>query len=313
MKNIVVIGGGTGTSLVLSGLKNYRINLSAVISTADNGGSTGILRKTYGGLPVGDIRACLLALSSASSEVKKMFALRFEKGDLAGHVFGNLFLALSQKSYGINQAIADAAKILKVRREVIPVSQKATTLSAVLQNGRVITGEHNINEHEKPVKIVKVKLSPARANPAALSAIKKADLIVFAPGDIFTSILPNLLVPRIAAAISKSKAKKVMVVNFLRQKGHTDDFQIHDFVQVLEKYLRSGIDVAIVNTERPKVENASFIKPDIKPMETRGVRVMAKPLLSKKIFKKSKADKLKRNKVRYDERKLGKVIYNLLS
>ncbi len=309
MKNIVVIGGGTGTSLVLQGLKKYPVHLSAVVSTADDGGSTGRLREQLGGVPVGDIRACLLALSNALPIVKEQMAHRWENG----HVAMNVALAQYQDRYGIQAAISHFVRFLKVKGEVIPVTLKGTKLSAVLQNGQMIRGEHNINLHEKSVKISKIKLSPSKANPAALRAIKKANLIVFAPGDIYTSILPNVLVPGIAKAIARSSAKKVIVVNFLRQKGHTDRFQVVDFVELLEEYLHSPIDIAIVNTEKPKIEKNNFVEPKIDPLLKRGVQVITSPLLSQTLIKQSKADKLKRSKILHDPKKLGKIIYKLVN
>jgi len=313
MKNIVIIGGGTGTSLVLQGLKKYPVHLSAVVSTADDGGSTGRLRQQFGGVPVGDIRACLLALSNALPIVNEQMAYRNKNG----HVTLNIALAQYQKALGINAAISHVSKFLKVKGNVVPVTLSPTTLSATLENGQVIKGEHNIDEpkHNTGLAIKKLKLQPSGpANPKALEVIRKADMIVFSPGDLYTSVLPNILVKDLAKAIKRSSAVKVMVVNTFAKRGQTHGYKISDFIATLEQYLETNIDVVIVNTEKPKVsqQGFAFIKADLSGVR-QDVKIIAKPLLSRKFFKKNKSDKLQRSKQRHDSEKLAKIIYKLVN
>ncbi len=319
MKNIVIIGGGTGTSTLLVGLKKYPVNLSAVVSTADDGGSTGRLREQYGGVPVGDIRACLLALSGASENIKENMAYRFDNG----HVVMNVALAQYQYRFGIERAIAHFARFLKVKGQVIPVTLKATKLSAILENGHVIHGEHNIDEPSGKFKfkIKNLNLRPSmKANPQALKKIKNADVIIFGPGDLFTSTLPNLLVKGIPEAINKSRAKKILITNIMTKFGQSDGYKPADFVKVLERYLKGRIDLALVNKRRPgkKVlqvyakQKSKFIEPDVKELAKTPVETIAADLLSEQIFKKKSGDKLTRSLLRHDSKKLSKLIWELV-
>ncbi|MGB9681292.1 MAG: gluconeogenesis factor YvcK family protein [Minisyncoccia bacterium] len=273
-KRIVVIGGGTGVFNVLNGLKDYPYHLSAIVSIADDGGSSGILRGEFGILPPGDLRRALAALSSSSSILAQLFNYRFENGSsLKGHSFGNLFITALERITGdFNQAIKEAGKILGIKGEVIPVSLDNTRLVAKLENNDLIIGESNIDvpKHNPCLAIKKVFLSPsAKANPEAIRAILSADIIIIGPGDLYTSVLPNFLVKGIKEAVRKSKAKKIYFCNIMTKYGETNNFTAKDFYAILEKYLGKGIiDYFVINSRKPlkkyldlyKKENSSFVK-----------------------------------------------------
>jgi uncharacterized cofD-like protein len=293
MKKVVVIGGGTGVFTVLSGLKEYPYHLSAIVTIADDGGSSGILREEFGILPPGDIRRALVALSSSSPFLAKLFQYRFKNGKgLKGHSFGNLFLtALEGLTGDFNQAVREAGKILGIKGEVIPVSLDNTRLFARLENDFLVIGESNIDapKHDGNLSIKEVFLNPqAKANKEALKAIKNADLIIIGPGDLYTSIIPNFLVKGTKEAIKKSKAKKVYISNIMTKFGETNHFTAEQFLAVIEKYLgKNIIDYFLVNVEKPK-----------------------KSYLDK--YKKEKAELVKYNKQYLSTLKKPKVIFTRL-
>lgn len=319
-KNIVIIGGGTGTSTLLKGLKKYSVNLSVIVSTADDGGSSGILRKKLGVLPPGDIRQCLVALAQ-NEKFAQILAHRITSGKQKGHTVGNLIIASLEKETGSpEKAIELAASFLETKGQVIPVTLKPTNLSVKLENGKIIRGEHKIDEPRKNLesRILNLELKPRiTANPKAVQAIKEADLIVFGPGDLYTSTIPNLLVKGVSEALNKSKATKVLVSNIMTKNGQTNGFTHQDFVRELEKYSHGKINVLVANTKKPttsvlnlyKKEKAEFIEPNVKNIS---VKVVLGNFLSQNIFVKSKEDKLKRSLVRHDSKKLAKIIYNLV-
>ena len=316
MKKIVVIGGGTGVFTVLSGLKNYPQELSAIVTTADDGGSSGILREEFGILPPGDIRRALVALSSSSPLLAKLFNYRFKNGSgLRGHNFGNLFLAALECITGdFNKALKEAGNILGIKGQVLPVSFDNTKLCAKLENDFVVTGESNIDKpkHDGNLAIKEVFLDPlVKANREALSVIKHADAIIIGPGDLYTSIIPNFLVKGIKEAVRKSKAKKIYVCNIMTKFGETNNFTAETFLSVLEKYLGKGIiDYFIVNIEKPK---AIYLAKYRKEGSTI-VKYNRKYLLS---LKKPKVifAKLVRNGplLRHDPKKLAQAIKNLIT
>lgn len=247
-KKVVVVGGGTGAYQVLTGLKNYPIDLSAVISMCDSGGSTGRLRKELGILPPGDVRKAILALSDlpfARRTLEQVFNFRFADGkSLSGHSVGNILLAaLTQITGSMDRAIEEAARILNTSGKVLPVTLDKTNLVAVLEDGTRIFGEAKIDQNRiKPqIPIGKVYLSPkAKIFEGAEKVLKEADLIILGPGDLYTSIVPTLLVEGFNKAVSKSKARVVYVVNLLTKKGETDGFAASDFVKIIERYLRGA-------------------------------------------------------------------------
>src|SRR6185436_7247989 len=227
IKKVVTIGGGTGTFTVLSGLKKYPLELTAIISMADDGGSTGRLRDEFGVLPPGDLRQGLVALSEDGSTMRKLFNHRYEKGGLEGHSFGNLFIStLEQVTGNLDKALDVAGEILKIRGRVVPVTLTKVKLVTELKNGKMLEGEDVLGNYQLVSRfgIKRIYLKPkAQPNPKALQAIKEADVIVIGPGDLYTTMIPNLLV--IGKAIAKSKAKKIFVANLMNKHGHTDDFK----------------------------------------------------------------------------------------
>jgi len=268
------MGGGTGTFVVLSALKNYPVELTAIVSMADDGGSTGMLRDQYGVLPPGDARRALVALSESSETLRELFNYRFQKGSLAGHSFGNIFLsALEQLKGNFGAAVEEASQVLNVKGRVLPVTLSNVRLFAELADGKILKGETNIDIPRTKIraKIKKVWLSPgAKINSEAREAIARADLIVIGPGDLYTSLIPNLLVRGAPEAIKKSKAKKVFVCNLMTKFGETHGFRAEDFIEEIEKYLgKNVLDYAVFNNKKPhpktlaryKKEGAEFIEP----------------------------------------------------
>ena len=257
MKKVVVIGGGTGVFTVLTGLKDYPYHLGAIVSMADDGGSTGSLREEFGILPPGDVRRALVALAASDNKiVSELFNYRFaQESSLRGHSLGNLLLtALEHITGSFDKGLKEAVKILNIKGDVIPVTFTKTKLMAKLEDGTEITGETNIDipKHDGNLKITNIYLSPdATATKDALMAIATADAIILGPGDSYTSIIPNLLVKEISSAIKNSKAKKIYIVNIMTKYGETNSFTAMDFVTKLEKYLgKNVLDFVVVNTEK---------------------------------------------------------------
>ncbi len=253
---VVVLGGGTGIYAVLTGLRRYTANITAVVSMSDNGGSSGRLRDEFGYLPPGDVRRCLVALASDEDAMllRQLFEYRFDRGvGLNGHTFGNLLItALTDILGGTDKAIDEAGHLLGIRGSVLPVTLSDTTLCALLADGHEIYGETNIDirkEHHD-VPISRVYLRPeAHANPAVLDTIAAADLIVLGPGDLYTSVMPNLLVKGVPEAIAASPAKCVYVCNVMTKRGETDNFAASDFIREINRYLGADdiLDCAVLN------------------------------------------------------------------
>ncbi|MFY9462150.1 MAG: gluconeogenesis factor YvcK family protein [Candidatus Sungiibacteriota bacterium] len=261
---VVVIGGGTGVFTTLSGLRKYALDLTAVISMADDGGSTGILREEFGILPPGDIRRVLVAMSHSDDRVlSDLFNYRFDQGGLSGHTFGNIMLtALERLTGSFENAVKEACRILGVEGEVLPVTLANTRLAAELEDGTIIRGESNIDipKHDGNLRIKRVWLDPkAKINERARRAMIEADMIVIGPGDLYTSIVPNLVVEGVSEAIKKSKAKKVYVANLMTKWGETNGFKASDFIAAVEKYLgKCVLDYALINTKRPSPERMRY-------------------------------------------------------
>lgn len=248
----VVIGGGTGSFTLLSGLKNYVRNITALVNMADDGGSTGQLRDELGVLPPGDIRQCLVALSDAP-RVRDLFNYRFEEGTFEGHAFGNLFLTALEKMTGnFAEAVELASEVLNITGRVEPTTLTNVTLCAEGADGQPIKGEYTI-AHSEIAERPKIWLEPeAIANPKAVQAILDADVVVVAPGNLYGSLAPALAVPGIGEALRQTKAKRVYVSNLVTKPGPTDGFMVHDFADEIER-LAGGdfLDYVIFNTERP--------------------------------------------------------------
>jgi uncharacterized cofD-like protein len=313
MENIVTIGGGTGTFTVLTALKKYPVHLTAIVSMADDGGSTGLLRDQYGVLPAGDVRRALVALSESSDTMRNLFNYRFKGGGLQGHSFGNLFLMALEKVTGsFASALEEASHILNINGEVAPVTLDDVRLCARLANGTIIRGETNIDipraPHRSPIE--DVWLEPdARMNPSLRRILKNADLIVIGPGDLYTSVIPNLLVPGVKEEIGRSKAKKVFICNLMTKQGETDGFSGEDFLNILGKYLGKNIlDFAIFNDKKPserllrryRREGAEFVAPPAARSGGRGMKYILGDFIDTNDF------------VRHGPlRKLGKLLISL--
>lgn len=325
MKNIVVIGGGTGTFTVLSGLKKYSdVFPKAIVSMADNGGSTGILRTELGVLPPGDIRQCLIALSNSPKVLMDLFGYRFLDGRLTGHNFGNLFLSALEKVTGdFERAIEEAGKILNISGEVIPVSMEVMNLCAELSDGAMLAGEAEIdsirpNGH---MPISRLFLNPqVHATWRAIDAIKTADVVVIGPGDLYTSLLPNLLVQGIAESLRSTAARKIYICNLMTKHGQTNNFRASNFVKELERYIGTRIiDAVVINTAKPAdsilthyaSEQEFFVEPDVAEIEAMGYEVVVDNFLNNIIFEKQESDSLKRSILRHNSDKLGEIIQTL--
>ena len=258
-KNIVTIGGGSGQLMLLSGLKKYPHNLTAIVSMADDGGSTGRLRDDLGVSAPGDVRQCLAALSDAPQELRELIQYRFDNGELRGHSFGNLLLAALQKVSGsFSQGAALASELFAASGKIFPVTDGDMRLKITLKNGKVLNGENELDDNPLVPRfgIRKIALAKrVRANKDALAAIKKADAIILGPSDLYGNIVPPLLVSGVTAAIKKSRAQVIYVCNILNLKGHTDAFDLHDYVTKLEEYVGKGrIDTVLYNTKMPELK-----------------------------------------------------------
>ena len=321
-KNIVVIGGGTGTFTVLSGLKKYLHNLTAVVSMADDGGSTGRLRDELGVLPPGDIRQCLVALSEADLLLRDLFNYRFEGGGLEGHNFGNLLISAFEKITGnLDKALEEVGNVLKIKGKVLPITLDKVWLRAKLENGTELNGENEINNSWLLSKfgIKKLFLNPqAKANPKVIQAILEADAVVVGPGNLYCSIVPNFLVKGIPEAIKKSRALKICNCNLMTKHGHTDGFSVGDFINTLETYLGNrAFDHIIFNTKKPSAallrrysHEGEWVDPDKKALKDK--RFIGADLASLTLYHQDPADKLKRTLIRHDSDKLAKAIISLL-
>ena len=250
---VVALGGGTGLSTMLKGLKLYTRNITAVVSVADDGGSSGILRQDFGMLPPGDVRNCLSALSDIDPVLGDLMNYRFREGSLKGHSLGNIMLAaLNETSESFEEAVKKFAHVLGIVGTVYPVTNENVTLKAVLSNKKTITGESNIGSYSEAVwnRIDRVEIEPENPEPVegAIRAIEKADVIVLGPGSLYTSIIPNLLVGGVTDAIKRSKALKIYVCNLMTQNGETAGYTAYDHLEAIEKHSYEGIaDMMIVN------------------------------------------------------------------
>lgn len=283
---IVVIGGGTGLSMLLRGLKGKTSNLTAIVTVADDGGSSGRLREDFQMIAPGDLRNCLVALAEKEGLMEQLFRYRFEgKGDLSGHSFGNLFLTALTQMLGsdVEEALEAASKILKVRGRVIPSSTEEIQLNAEMIDGTIVEGESNIPNSGKKIK--RVFTEPARPQPegAALQAIDEADAIILGPGSLYTSIMPNLLVDKISDHICHSKATKLYICNVMTQLGETDGYSVTDHVEaLLSQGGRDLIDAVLVNDnkiegnvlENYRIAGQTPVLVDKERLDTLGIRTV---------------------------------------
>jgi len=320
---IVTIGGGTGHFALLSGLKNHGVDLAAVVTMADDGGSTGVLRDELGVLPPGDLRQCLVALSEADELVRELFTHRFDTGTLKGHNFGNIFIsALEQVSGSIEHAVEEAAGVLKIRGEVLPVTLDKTNLSATLKDDTVLNGEYVLSgSNEVFQKGVKsMELTPkAKLNPKVERAIRQADLVVLGPGNLYSSLIPNVLVPELGKVLQQSYAPTVFVANLMNKMGHTDDFDCARYVEEIEKYAgTSFIDVVLYNTQELPNKLLKRYKDQASPVEcvmpekVGNVEYVGADVISDVITEAKSGDPIVRTLIRHDSEKLARAVMQVL-
>lgn len=322
MKKVTVIGGGTGTFVVLSGLKQYPIDLGVIVTMMDSGGSTGRLRDQLGVLPPGDLRQCLVALSEAPLLWRKLFLYRFESGDFAGHNFGNLFLsALEKVCSNYDEVIETASFVLKTKGKVIPVTFAKTNLCIRYKSGKIIKGESGIEEniHESsPIK--KAFLEPtAEPNSEAIKRIRESSVLIIGPGDLYTSIIPVLLVKDIKKAILSTKAKIVFIMNLMTKSGQTNNYKATNHLKDLGQYLGRIPNIVITNTSKipPGIlqwyrkHNENIVENDLRINGYRG-KIIEGNLIDTHRFEKTSADKLSRSILRHDSEKLAKVLKKLI-
>ena len=248
---VTVIGGGHGLSVLLRGIKTSTNNVSAVVTVADDGGSSGRLREEFGIIPPGDLRNCLVALADTEPLMEKLFQYRFEGNSaLAGHSFGNLFIAAMNEVTGdMETALKESSKVLAVKGRVIPASKECVRLDALMTDGTVVEGESQIPEAHKKIRRVRLFPKKVQAVPAALEAIESADAIILGPGSLYTSIMPNLLVDGVADAIKKSKAIKIYICNVMTQPGETDRYTAAQHAKAILDHTGHGaIDYVLVNS-----------------------------------------------------------------
>ncbi|MCA9367056.1 YvcK family protein [Candidatus Kaiserbacteria bacterium] len=328
-QNIVVIGGGTGTHTVLSGLKRYpkRLNLTAIVTMADSGGSTGRLRDEFGFLPVGDVRMALAALARDTADheelLRKLFLYRFNKGDgLSGHNFGNLLLVALTDILGSEEAaIRAAAKVLRVAGHVLPVTNEHIDLVAEYADGTQVIGEHDIDEpttFTSNTPIINLSVTPsATITDRAEAALLAADMIVLGPGDLYTSVLANVVVDGVAAAIKNSGATVVYVCNLMTKSGQTLGMGVTEHVAEIERYIGTALDAVLVNTgafppellARYKADGEFPVKNNFTSDTTNCVTA---DFLATEAVTTAEGDILKRSLIRHDPRTLAREIVSLL-
>ena len=252
---IVVIGGGTGVSILLKGLKKFTPNITAIITVADDGGGSGVLREDLGMLPPGDIRACMLALANTEPKMEKLLNYRFDNGMLKGQNFGNIFIAAMNGLYGsFEAAIKESSDVLAITGKVYPMTLDNVTIKARLQNGEIVEGESKISVESvrQRSKINNICIEPRISHPVpeSVESIREADFIVLGPGSLYTSIIPNLLVSDIAEEICRSTAPKAYIVNVMTEPGETDNYTVLDHVEAILSHSQCPIiDYVIANTE----------------------------------------------------------------
>ncbi|MDE3168809.1 MAG: YvcK family protein [Acidobacteriota bacterium] len=299
---VVALGGGTGLSAVLRGLKQHVAandetnslapiaDLTAVVTVTDDGGSSGRLRREYRVLPPGDIRNCLVALSPSPNLLGNLFQYRFPAGrGLAGHSFGNLFVtALTNITGDFPKAVQVSAQVLAIRGQIFPSTEQNVTLEAELADGTIVPGETKISKSRKPIARIRLVPSRVRPLPEVVRAIRKADLILVGPGSLYTSILPNLLVPGILRAMMNARAQRVYIANLMTQPGETRHYTVADHVRAIYEHTRARVfDVAVINRTpvKPRLlrlyaaQGAEPVDPSYAEMEELGLRCVSGAVL----------------------------------
>jgi len=326
MKKVTVIGGGTGSFVVLSALKQYQLDLAVIVSMTDSGGSTGRLRDQLGVLPPGDLRQALVALSEAPDLWRKLFSYRFNSGDLQGHNFGNIFLsALEKVTDNYDEVVKTAAYVLQIRGKVIPVTFKKTNLCVKYVNNKVVKGEGNIDvNYTEKSRVSYAFLEPeVTANNAALLRIRESDYLVIGPGDLYSSIISVLLPQGVHDAIFESHAKIIYNMNLMTKQGQTTQYKALDHLIDLTQYLGRAPDIVVVNNGTIpkdqlawyKLEGEQPVFNDLYSSEFGGT-IVEEDVVDKKVFTKEDADKFVDPKVRsilrHDSDKLAQILKKII-
>ena len=312
---IVAIGGGTGLSTMLKGIKKITNNITAVVTVGDDGGSSGKLREELGVLPPGDIRSCIAALADDEDLVAKLFQFRFKDcAGLSGHSFGNLFLtAMCAITGNMVKAVQESSKVLSIRGRVLPSTLDDMRLVAEMEDGSIIKGESNIPESGKKIKRLFTEPDNCKPLEEAISAILDADLIILGPGSLYTSVLPNLLIKDIAKAVNNSKAKKIYVCNIMTQPGETDGFKVSDHIKTLINHAKYQkiINAVLVNTKLPEELIAPYknagsepVVVDFDEINKMGIEIIQKNLIEDKRFEDGHS-----SFVRHSPGRLARIIY----
>ena len=287
---VVAIGGGTGLSMLLRGIKKYTSNITAIVTVGDDGGSSGRLRNEMGILPPGDIRNCIAALGDDEDLITELFQYRFKTGEgLEGHSFGNLFLtALCAITGNMVKAIKESANVLNIRGVVLPATLDDMKLGAEFEDGRIVHGESSIPEAHGQIKQLFTEPANCKGLPEAISAIGEADLIILGPGSLYTSVIPNLLVDGIVEAILKSKAKKIYVCNIMTQPGETTDYTVASHINALFKHAggKKIVDAILVNNSLPENISEGYaasgsipVRLDMENIAPIGVEIVSQKLI----------------------------------
>jgi len=295
---IVAIGGGTGLSTLLRGLKTYTSNLSVIVTVADDGGSSGRLRDEYRVLPPGDFRQCLIALADAEPLMKQLFDHRFKEGSLDGHAFGNLFImAMADVTGNFEQALRESGKVLAVKGTIVPSTLQDVTLVASINGGSVV-GESKIPKQNGPISHVFLKPDGVQVNPEAAQAILSAELIIVGPGSLYTSILPNLLVEGMVEAIKASPALKLYICNVAAQPGETEGYNVEDYLRVIREHVGANLfDFVLVNSNTTHSPTGGQAPVIFRPLDTTKhpeVRFIASDVVNVRIPSHHDPDKLAR-------------------
>lgn len=300
---IVVIGGGTGLSIILRGLKKHALNLTAIVTVADDGGSSGILRDELDMLPPGDIRNVIISLANTEPLLESLMQHRFEKGEgLAGHSLGNLLIAAMQEITGdFVLAIKELSRVLAVKGQVLPATLQKVVLVAEMEDGTFIKGESKIPHSGKKIKRIHIEPKDVKPLEDAKSAIKEADIIMIGPGSLYTSIIPNLLVNDLKQSILSAKGKKIYISNLMTQPGETDGYDILDHIQAIEKHVgKRFIDCVLVHDDQIpeeiinqyRIEGASPVQVDKELLLKQGYQVIADKLIKYHTYLRHDADKV---------------------
>ena len=307
---IVAVGGGTGLSMLLRGIKKYTNNITAIVTVGDDGGSSGRLREEMGILPPGDIRNCIAALGDDEGLITELFQYRFKMGEgLEGHSFGNLFLtALCSITGDMVRAVKESSKVLNIRGVVLPATLDDMKLAAEFEDGRIIHGESNIPEAGGKIKTLFTEPSNCKALPEAIAAIKDADLIILGPGSLYTSVIPNLLVSGISEAIVQAKAKKIYVCNIMTQPGETTDYSVASHVNALIKHAgnKKIVDAVLVNNSLPDNISEGYAKTGSIPvkLDMENIAPIGIEVVSQKLIQENK-DGL----VRHSSNRVARAVY----